>query len=151
MYVCMAFKYDNTQGHSYLVGVCNSLEKAEEIARAEVESRGGKYGVQIYYCVEDESERVTPVEYIPSHEGISLHTDWTQQQMMMLGYELSDIVASEHAFVQVGATIVRKEVFIPKWLLAAVKRREVKEKDGTKVRSDSLKIGCGLCPDLDLP
>ena len=48
-YVVTAYRWGDTERHSYVVSVCLSLAGAKAIARDEEESRGGKYACGIAY------------------------------------------------------------------------------------------------------
>lgn len=48
VYVIIAYRWGNTEGHSYLVGSCMDLPTAKKIANDENEWRGGKYECIVY-------------------------------------------------------------------------------------------------------
>jgi len=47
MFVVTAYRYGDTERHSYVVGIANTLDRAKKWADAETEYRGGKYECQI--------------------------------------------------------------------------------------------------------
>lgn len=47
-YVVIAYRWGNTENHSYLVAVCDNEFIAKRYADMEAASRAGKYGVWVY-------------------------------------------------------------------------------------------------------
>lgn len=47
-YVIIAYRWGDTENHSYLVAVCDSLFIAQRYADNETRARGGKYGCRVY-------------------------------------------------------------------------------------------------------
>ena len=48
IYVVMAYRWNNQENHSYLVGCNTKKAKAIEIAEKEADYRGGKYSCWVY-------------------------------------------------------------------------------------------------------
>jgi hypothetical protein len=74
MYVVIAYKWDCTNLHNYLIGATQDLDWAKEVAQAERDDRGGKYGVAVYEtdCVHPEDRDDRPIKiahYVPSMLG----------------------------------------------------------------------------------
>ena len=73
IYVVTAYRWGCRDKHSYVVGASTNKARAIELAQAEPEYRGGKYGCQIIECsdgvkTDDSVERVA---YFPSRYGES--------------------------------------------------------------------------------
>lgn len=49
-YVVIAYRWNNDENHSYLVGAVPDKKTAIDIAEKEADDRGGKYGVRVYEC-----------------------------------------------------------------------------------------------------
>lgn len=53
IYIVIAYRWNQYNNHSYLVGCNKKKQKAIEIAEKEVNYRGGKYSCWVYECKED--------------------------------------------------------------------------------------------------
>ena len=47
-FVVIAYRWGNTENHSYLVAVCDNEFIAKRYADMEASARGGKYGLKVY-------------------------------------------------------------------------------------------------------
>ena len=47
-YVVIAYRFGHREGHSYLVDLCEGVDKAAEVADKEATKRGGKYAVVVF-------------------------------------------------------------------------------------------------------
>lgn len=72
IYVIIAYRWNDSERHSYLVGTHFDLEKAKEIAEKEADCRGGKYSVRVYKCSTccEWSEEMEQPELVHTAAGI---------------------------------------------------------------------------------
>lgn len=71
IYVVTAYRWGLRDRHSYVLGAYYNLGVAKQIAVAEVEGRGGKYGCEIVACdpedtANEDGNVVTQVHYVES-------------------------------------------------------------------------------------
>jgi hypothetical protein len=56
IYTAVAYRFADTDRHSYIVAICSTLAKAKYFADKEEEERGGKYSCRIYGSELDSDE-----------------------------------------------------------------------------------------------
>ncbi len=93
IYVAIAYRWDSTNAHQYIVAAGTDADKVCAIAEQECFDRGGKYGVAVYEIADserrDEASNFRIIEYHPPMLcGREPRNDYRQTAIENLGHEM---------------------------------------------------------------